>query len=704
MRNLTYWLFAIVLIAFTACEKSDDDADVAALEQEIAELKALLNSQTAITSVGFEGENMVLTFANGSSITTATPQSIVPAVGDNGNWWVNGEDLGVKAEADMPSIGTNGNWWIGDTDTGVKAQGEQGEAGTDGADGTNGVDGADGTGIQNVEYDSETAILKLTLTDGTTYEYVLFYEEDVQGIKLGDLNGEYLLETIANGDIKVADFVYNDLNQLTDINYYTTVLNKATKNATLSRVYNAEGKIESQSLIEFATKRKAVPVGDEWNSFPDGLRYSGIQLTQQDAFDELFPSGLTNYTKTAEVFFEEIYNNYGSLKSGDYYYRIIKDWYWDELTETEGYEFKVYKRKIKIDETKRHEISLVNGQKYMWSQSGWFNEYDQVIYWEDYNYDDSAYNISDVVVDGSGNISMNGSREYFYYYQMCNPAIEYTTDVDEVSGSLLKDYIAISPDEIYNPDNIAGTYKILYKEYNIYEPGDEIQRATLAYEYEGANYTVSHELENLYKIVVLDDKIDGVVYYNEGVEEQILKMNYTNGKLTTVSSPVNEVTDVIKVLYDSEGNATELQVNSKQLADKGYDELFAALGLAYRTDVYDADLGMVVEKYTYPEDYMALLKVKYDYTMKNFMNHTITAANPLFSVFNSSNAIQELIWAGHGSCFFAEYGDYNEGGYPQEIKGLLQLAPFENGIESDELPINMSVATKYKLGYKKISE
>ncbi|MCW3805609.1 hypothetical protein [Plebeiibacterium marinum] len=697
MRNLTYWLFAIVLIAFTACEKSDDDADVAALEQEIAELKALLNSQTAITSVGFEGENMVLTFANGSSITTATPQSIVPAVGDNGNWWVNGEDLGVKAEADMPSIGANGNWWIGDTDTGVKAQGEQGEAGTD---------GADGTGIQNVEYDSETAILKLTLTDGTSYEYVLFYEEDVQGIKLGDLNGEYLLETIANGDIKVADFVYNDLNQLTDINYYTTVLNKATKNATLSRVYNAEGEIESQSLIEFATKSKAVPAGDEWDSYPDYMELDEEIIIDTEsneeiilaevAFSELFPDGISGYEGTANDFFDSY--EYCVISKENYRYRFYDREYYDEYNDvTEEWEsgYRYYVRKWQVAEMhKKYMLKEINGVIYALKQGmGWFEMYDY-----------TAFSVNE---EGGVSVDYQSYKEGEIYngrYRYGYKAIEYTTDVDEVSGSLLKDYIAISPDEIYNPDNIAGTYKILYKEYNIYEPGDEIQRATLAYEYEGANYTVSHELENLYKIVVLDDKIDGIVYYNEGVEEQILKMNYTNGKLTTVSSPVNEAIDVIKVLYDSEGNATELQVNSKQLADKGYDELFAALGLAYRTDVYDADLGMVVEKYTYPEDYTALLKVKYDYTMKNFMNHTITAANPLFSVFNSSNAIQELIWAGHGSCFFAEYGDYNEGGYPQEIKGLLQLAPFENGIESDELPINMSVATKYKLGYKKISE
>ena len=145
-------------------------------------------------------------------------------------------------------------------------------------------------------------------------------------------------------------------------------------------------------------------------------------------------------------------------------------------------------------------------------------------------------------------------------------------------------------------------------------------------------------------------------------------------------------------------------------------ELLTNLGLAYRTNVYDEELGMVVEKYVYPEDYTPLLKLKYDYTMKNFMNHTVTAANPLLTAFNSENAIQELIWVGHGSCFFAEYMDFNDGGYPQKVKGYLQLSPFyEYGDDTDswddydqndcfEYPVNGSVATSYKLHYQKIEE
>ena len=74
----------------------------------------------------------------------------VPYIGENGNWWIDGRDTGVKAEGqngkdgDTPYIGENGNWWIGNSDTGVKAQGDPGEKGDPGDPGQNGEDGEDG--------------------------------------------------------------------------------------------------------------------------------------------------------------------------------------------------------------------------------------------------------------------------------------------------------------------------------------------------------------------------------------------------------------------------------------------------------------------------------------------------------------------------------------------------------------------------------
>ncbi len=65
------------------------------------------------------------------------------SIGNNGNWFINGVDSGVKAQGPKgeqgdpgnngengndgktPYIGSNGNWWIGNKDTGVKAEGSE---------------------------------------------------------------------------------------------------------------------------------------------------------------------------------------------------------------------------------------------------------------------------------------------------------------------------------------------------------------------------------------------------------------------------------------------------------------------------------------------------------------------------------------------------------------------------------------------------
>lgn len=76
-----------------------------------------------------------------------------PYIGENGNWWTDGTDLGIKAQGpkgskgdkgadgidgvdgNTPYIGLNGNWWVNGNDTGTKAQGPQGEVGPQGPKG-----------------------------------------------------------------------------------------------------------------------------------------------------------------------------------------------------------------------------------------------------------------------------------------------------------------------------------------------------------------------------------------------------------------------------------------------------------------------------------------------------------------------------------------------------------------------------------------
>lgn len=52
-----------------------------------------------------------------------------PVIGENGCWWISGQDTGIRAEGRdgiTPHIGANGHWWIGEEDTQVRAEGTDG--------------------------------------------------------------------------------------------------------------------------------------------------------------------------------------------------------------------------------------------------------------------------------------------------------------------------------------------------------------------------------------------------------------------------------------------------------------------------------------------------------------------------------------------------------------------------------------------------
>ena len=71
----------------------------------------------------------------------------------------------------VPHIGENGNWFVGETDTGVKAQGEPGQPGADGSPGADGQPGQDGTSVtvsSVSESDADGGSNVVTFSDGKT--------------------------------------------------------------------------------------------------------------------------------------------------------------------------------------------------------------------------------------------------------------------------------------------------------------------------------------------------------------------------------------------------------------------------------------------------------------------------------------------------------------------------------------------------------
>lgn len=77
---------------------------------------------------------------------------VTPNIGENGNWWINGEDTGIPATGEdgedghspVITIGSNGNWFIDGVDTGQAAQGPKGDTGSSGSSGSAGATGATG--------------------------------------------------------------------------------------------------------------------------------------------------------------------------------------------------------------------------------------------------------------------------------------------------------------------------------------------------------------------------------------------------------------------------------------------------------------------------------------------------------------------------------------------------------------------------------
>ncbi len=89
-----------------------------------------------------------------------------PYIGENGNWFIDGEDTGVSARGDSgalgddgadgkdgltPHIGANGNWFIGDMDTGIPATG--GSGGGEGGGAGTGTTTPSGDGSFTVKLD-----------------------------------------------------------------------------------------------------------------------------------------------------------------------------------------------------------------------------------------------------------------------------------------------------------------------------------------------------------------------------------------------------------------------------------------------------------------------------------------------------------------------------------------------------------------------
>lgn len=159
------------MLSVTSCTKTDYGDDIAQLKNDVAELNNAIKAGKTVTAIAPIAGGNKLTFSDGTSIDilngkdgvagTAGSDAFAPILGvdDKGFWTIittkggapvrvtDANNKEIRAVASYPTIGANGNWVIDGKDMGVAAKGTDGTDGTDGKDGkspyicTNSVEG-----------------------------------------------------------------------------------------------------------------------------------------------------------------------------------------------------------------------------------------------------------------------------------------------------------------------------------------------------------------------------------------------------------------------------------------------------------------------------------------------------------------------------------------------------------------------------------
>lgn len=195
-----------------SCSDYDDDINslnerVDALEKTVAELQKAIEAGAVITSVDDTENGVKVTLSDGKTFeltngTDGTPGSVIE-IGDNGNWFIDGNDTG------KPSRGEKGE------------QGEQGPAGEDGKDGKYYIPGENGFWI---EVDSEGNQAETTMSWIPENTPVAVYDSANGKLLISNIDG------VAEGEVLVIE-TWGELKSLAVIPY---VIDKETSMPVVS--------------------------------------------------------------------------------------------------------------------------------------------------------------------------------------------------------------------------------------------------------------------------------------------------------------------------------------------------------------------------------------------------------------------------------------------------------------------------------------
>ena len=149
-KYLSALLFGALLFAstgtFTSCKDYDDDiaglrSDITDLQNAVASLESEINSGKYATDIVKAGNGIQVTWNDGTTTTienTDGEDGSVVTMGENGNWFIDGNDTGVSYKGEKGDKGDQGEQGP------AGPQGPAGEQGPAGPQGPAGADGKDG--------------------------------------------------------------------------------------------------------------------------------------------------------------------------------------------------------------------------------------------------------------------------------------------------------------------------------------------------------------------------------------------------------------------------------------------------------------------------------------------------------------------------------------------------------------------------------
>lgn len=210
-------LWGILLLGLCGLAACDDDSwkeEIALIKSELEEQKKLLTElQNRATVVGIKEQEgcHIIEFSDGQTITVKDGYTPILSIGEDGNWYIDGESTGLQAVPEdgvTPTIevGENGNWWINGQDIGVKAQGQDGVTPTiEIGDNDHWIVNGEDTGIPAYGKDGVTPTVEIS-EQGT---WVINGEDTGKAVQGSDGKDAPTIVNIVDAGYKM-DFTFSD--------------------------------------------------------------------------------------------------------------------------------------------------------------------------------------------------------------------------------------------------------------------------------------------------------------------------------------------------------------------------------------------------------------------------------------------------------------------------------------------------------------